>query len=238
VDLPGAGPPVGLVTDLVGDDAAVYPALPYPGQRPPHPYLQVGRRVLELRRGADRSWSVGGQHLDGWLASVGAVPLAGRVPLLCYGSNACPSKLVDLRGRCGLTGPVVMTPCRVTGLAAAWCAGERHVDQSVPATLAPANGSEAHLLWWVAPDQWAALDRCEGRRGRPGDRYSLRRLRPGHVVDDLGRDVPGVRAYVGVASHRLPMTDAAGRPLLVRDLDQAGARAALASSGGAVRRTA
>jgi hypothetical protein len=209
-------------------DVSSYPALPYPGRRPSHAFVQVGRVVLELVSAGD-AWSVRdgdeSPDLDRWLTAHGAVAMSARSPLLCYGSNACPSKLHDLRSRCGLDGPVVMTPCTVTGLAAAWCAGRRVVDRSVPATLAPAAGSEKHALWWVAPDQWAALDRCEGRSGQPGDRYALGALPPGAVVG------PGVRqpvqAYVGVAAGRRPLTGPSGQPLLVRDLDQHSAERAL-----------
>jgi hypothetical protein len=221
------------VGDVTAVDVSAYPALPYPGHRPSHAFVQVDRVVLELDAVGD-AWTVrdGDEtaDLDVWLAARGAVPMSGRSPLLCYGSNACPSKLHDLRRRCGLDGPVVMTPCTVHGLAAAWCAGRRVVDSSVPATLVPAGGSEQHVLCWVAPDQWAALDRCEGRTGRPGDRYALQVLPRGSVA---GRGVRHpVRAYVGVAPGRRPLTGPAGQPLLVRDLDQDTAQQHLAAVAG------
>ena len=201
-----------------------YPALPYPGERPGHAYLQSDGRVLRLVRRSDRSWAVPGSGaLDSWLTARGCAALQGRRPLLCYGSNACPSKLQDLRERHGLPGPVVMTPCTVSGLAAAWCAGERVVDRAVPATLVAAEGSEEHFLWWVAPEQWSAIDRCEGRR----ERYDLVGVPAAQVCDDLGREVPDVLAYVGRARQRRPMLDAGGRPLLVRLVDQQHARRAL-----------
>jgi hypothetical protein len=146
--------------------------------------------------------------------------------LLCYGSNACPGKLQHLRDRMRLPGAVVMTPCTVTGLAAAWCAGTRRVDGAVPATLVAARGVERHFLWWVAPEQWPALDRCEGT----GARYELVALGAHTVHDDLGREVQQACAYVGVSRQRTPLTDARGRALLVRDLDHDAARAALLAS--------
>ena len=202
-----------------------FAALPYPGRRPEHAYLQTDRQVLELVRRADGAWALAhcDETVDGWLARRGEPALHQRRPLLCYGSNACPSKLQDLRDRHGLTGAVVMTPCTAVGRAAAWCDGERLVDRSVPATLVPAPGTEEHFLWWVAPGQWAALDRCEGR----GERYDLVRVPAECVRDELGREVADVRAYVGRSRQRQPMRDASGRPLLVRRLDQQGARAAL-----------
>jgi hypothetical protein len=215
--------------DGPGTAVDAFASLPYPGRRPSSAYAQADGRVLELVRRSDRRWGLvhNGTTVDAWLAGRGVAVLADRLPLLCYGSNACPSKLQDLRDRCGLTGPVVMTPCTVSGLAAAWCAGERLVDRSVPATLVAARGREAHFLWWVAPEQWPALDRCEGR----GERYDLVRVPATQVRDDLGREVPDVRAYVGRSRQRQPMLDARGRPLLLRRVDQDGARAALRAAG-------
>jgi hypothetical protein len=212
-----------------GTSVDAWAAAPYPGERPAHGFVQDDRRVVELRRGPDGLWHLvpSGLELGRWLAGGDHVPLASRVPLLCYGSNACPSKLHDLRGSRGLTGPVVMTPCSVSGLAAAWCAGERTADRAVPATLVAAGGVEEHFLWWVGPEQWSALDRCEGR----GERYDLVRLPAGRVRDDQGRPVPDVHAYVGVAPARQPMRDPVGRPLLVRELDQRAARRALLAAG-------
>ena len=216
--------------DGCGTAVDVFAALPYPGSRPGHAYVQADRQVLELVRRSDGRWALahGDDPVDDWLARRGEPVLRSRRPLLCYGSNACPSKLQDLRDRHGLRGAVVMTPCTVVGWAAAWCRGERLVDRSVPATLVAAPGTEAHFLWWVAADQWAALDRCEGR----GERYDLEPLPAAHVRDDLGREVADVRAYVGRSRQRQPMRDAAGRPLLVRRLDQQGARAALRAAVG------
>ena len=208
-----------------GAPVDVFAALPYPGERPDHAYVQADGHVLALVRRADGGWALAhcDDDLDGWLARRGEPALGSRRPLLCYGSNACPSKLQDLRDRHGLTGAVVMTPCTVVGRAAAWCAGERLVDRSVPATLVAAPGTEDHFLWWVAPGQWAALDRCEGR----GERYDLVGVPAARVRDDRGREVADVRAYVGLSRQRRPLRDASGRPLLVRRLDQQGARAAL-----------
>ena len=213
--------------DVSGTLLDAYAALPYPAGAGPR--LPPGRPA-----GARAGPAVGppmgagaGRRARGRLAGRRGEPaLHDRRPLLCYGSNACPSKLHDLRDRHGLTGAVVMTPCTVVGWAAAWCAGERLVDSSVPATLVAATGTEAHLLWWVAPGQWAALDRCEGR----GDRYDLVPVPAAHVRDDLGCETADVRAYVGRSRQRQPLRDAAGRPLLVRRLDQQAARAALRAS--------
>jgi hypothetical protein len=213
------------VEEGTGSAVDGFAALPYPGRRPDHAYVQADGRVLELTRRTDHCWGLARRDgtLDGWLTGRGEAALPDRQPLLAYGSNACPGKLQDLRDRHGLTGPVVMTPCTLLDLAAAWCAGERLVDRSVPATLVAAAGREHHFLWWVAPEQWPALDRCEGR----GERYDLVPVPAGPVLDDLGREVPDVRAYVGRSRQRKPMLDAHGHPLLVRRLGQHAARAAL-----------
>lgn len=210
--------------------ASAYAPLPYPGLRHWTAFVQDDMDVVTMRRAGD-SWSVcegsGREPLDVWLGRRSAVPQSERQPLLCYGSNACPAKVVDLRRRFSLPGPVVMTPCTVEGLAAAWCAGTRAVDDSVPATLVPHAGTERHFVWWVAGDQWPALDQCEGRAGTPADRYSLLALDPASVADDGGRPLPRVLAYVGTAAERRPLRDASGRTLLVRDVPQAEARRAL-----------
>ena len=209
--------------------AAEYAALPYPGRRPTGPFIQHETDVLTVD-GDGATWWVedkgGREPVDRWLRRRGAVAMAERVPLLCYGSNACPSKLVDLRVRCGLVGPAVMTPCTVKGLAAAWCSGRRAVDGSVPATLIPHAGTESHFIWWVSREQWPALDRCEGRAGSPWDRYAVVVLPARAVSDGFGRPMTGVRAYVGRTAERLAVLDEAGLPLLVRDVPQHEAHAA------------
>lgn len=200
---------------MTGHAAQAYPMAPYPGGRPRTSYVQVGRLVLPLPPGE----AVDGR-IDLWLGRQGSPPLSERRALLCYGSNACPSKLLDLRARFRLRGPVVMTACVVTGLAAAWCTGRRALDGVVPATLVAFPGSERHFLWWVARTQWAALDRCEGRRGLADDRYRLVRLDLSDdraVVTEDGTGVSDVLAYVGCATARRPLADARGQPLLVRE---------------------
>lgn len=224
---------------------------PYPGARPGFSYLQHGsqhgsQHVFPLTPTADGTWSLwddtSNTDLDVWLAAHGEPSMAERVPVLSYGSNACPSKLVDLRGRhIPLTGPVPMTRCTVVGLAAAWCNGARS-DGAVPATLAEAAGTEEHFIWWVAPDQWAALDACEGRSSLT---YSLVALNASHantvdgvvrpvVQSEGGIDLGWVFAYVGTTRTRRPMPGADGGPLLVRDLDQASAVAYKATRPGSL----
>lgn len=158
-----------------------------------------------------------GLTLDDWLRQASAPPLSERTPLLSYGSNACPSKLVELRRWRGLDGPVVMTECTVEGMAAAWCCGFRG-DGVVPATLVPAPGREAHFVWWVAPNQWPAIDKCEGATTDPPWYSTVAIDAP--VYDHAGIAVDGVIAYVGVREERWARIDASGAAILVRDVPQ------------------
>lgn len=192
--------------------ASEWPAEPYPGTRPDESYVQIEDQVLPVTAGA-MGFSVAGTDLDDWLSAHGAPSMRNRSPVLSYGSNACPSKLVTMRHRDGLRGPVVMTRCRVEGWAAAWCVGHRR-DGAVPATLVAAPGTEEHFLWWVDDSQWPALDRCEGAPAV----YELQPF-PGLVHSTDGNAIAGVHAYVGVAANRLPRRDTSGKPVLVRDLD-------------------
>ena len=205
----------------------------YPGKRPGYSFVQDDQdEVFALTPTADGSWSVwdgfAAIGLDAWLAAQGASLMQDRIPVLSYGSNACPFKLLDLHSRpTPLPGPVPMTRCTVTGLAATWCSGTRS-DGLVPATLIAAAGTEEHFIWWVSADQWDVLDRCEGR-GR--EIYSLVALNVSTDEDahgagrtalrsEGGRDLGQVFAYVGMSDSRLPMAGADGAALLVRNLDQ------------------
>ena len=93
--------------------AGNFPALPYPGARPDYSYLLDEDQVVPLgTHGPMARWSIlepSGPSLDRWLHSNGHAPMSDRVPLLSYGSNACPDKLTQMRHRDGLRGPVVMT---------------------------------------------------------------------------------------------------------------------------------
>ncbi|OLR89905.1 hypothetical protein BJP25_02570 [Actinokineospora bangkokensis] len=183
---------------------AEFPAVPYPGARPPYSYAHVdgaGVRVTTSPSG----WLAGGADLDAWLTAHGGAPMAGRLPVLSYGSNPCPAKLTWLREALGLPGPVVVLRVRCTGLAAVWAAGFRVVDDQRPAVLAAAGGSEDHAVLMLTPEQIAVLDVCEGR----GHRYALARVHTGTTTQlDDGTRLDDVLAYVGAAEIR--------RPLLVR----------------------
>jgi gamma-glutamylcyclotransferase (GGCT)/AIG2-like uncharacterized protein YtfP len=206
-----------------------YPALPYPGARPDCSFVHDDATGWPLRPdpAALSGWRLAdATDLDEWLVARGAEPLARRVPLLCYGSNACPAKLTWLRGTLGLTGPAVLLRARCTGLAAVWAAGLRVVDDQRPATLAAvADVVETHAVWLATVEQVAVLDRCEGR----GSRYRLATVLSGAVRLDDGALLDRPLAYVAAETDgsvprivRHPLL-VAGRPVRCADVSQAAA---------------
>ena len=95
------------------------PRASLPGARPACSYVLDGDQVLALEYTGDASsWLVQSPSptpLHRWLSDRGQAPIDARVPVLSYGSNACPSKLTTLRNSFGLPGPVIMTRCTVRG---------------------------------------------------------------------------------------------------------------------------
>lgn len=143
----------------------------------------------------------------------------GRVPVLAYGSNACPAKITWLRENLGLTGDVVVLRARCRDLSAVWAWGLRERDGQRPATLTAYPGIvETHAVWLATPDQVAVLDVCEGR----GSRYHRAKLKTGVTLAD-GTALPGVFAYVGASPVRMPLL-VDGSPVRTADVPQADAR--------------
>lgn len=205
--------------------ATDYPEQPYPGARPETSYvLDRDGVVLTVTPDgeAPSGWAVEGAGcLDAWLAERGGPPLQERVAVLGYGSNASPQKV--LRNSTSL--PAVNLRADLVDLAAVWCAGPRHLDGAIPATLAPREDHrEAHMIGYVLPDDLHLLDSVEGHPLR----YERRRLDPGSVVREDGREPDDVIAYVGVSDNRVPVLDEYGETVLVSDgttLEEAQARA-------------
>jgi gamma-glutamylcyclotransferase (GGCT)/AIG2-like uncharacterized protein YtfP len=176
---------------------ADYPANPYPGARPDFSFVHQGGQFTELR----------------------PVDLAEGIPVLAYGSNACPSKITWLREELGLTGPVTVLRVHCTGLAAVWASALRVRDGQRPATLAAAPGRvETHAVWLATPEQVRVLDACEGR----GARYRLVRLHTGEIRTEDGLLLPDVLAYVGASEIRLPLL-VDGTPVPCAEVTQADA---------------
>jgi hypothetical protein len=196
-----------------------YPAEPYPGARPGFSHTHLDRTVYPLRvdRRAVAGWRLAGtgEDLDDWLTTRGGQPLSHRVPVLAYGSNACPAKMTWLREKLGLAGPVVSLRASYVGLAAVWAFGTRKWGPGRPATLAAMPGVvEQHAVWLADQYQLAVLDACEGR----GSRYRLVRVHSGQIVaeDDTVFDRP--LAYVGATSGRLPLL-VKGKPVRCQEID-------------------
>jgi hypothetical protein len=182
--------------------------VPYPGTRPDFSFVELDGACLRIDTAGDR-WTVGGRPLDDWLGEHEAPLRHERVPLLAYGSNACPGKIEWLRAEFGLPGPVVVLRARFRGLAAVWAAGRRVVDDQRPATLCAAPFVvERHAVWLATQGQLEVLDRCEGR----GVRYRLAAVHTGRVDLDDGSVLVDPLAYVGLAAPRLPLL-VDGRPV-------------------------
>lgn len=174
-----------------------FPADPYPGARPETSFVHLGGRGYALPD---------------------TLETEGRIPVLAYGSNACPSKVTWLRESLGLPGEVIMLRARCTGVAAVWAAGFRARDGQRTATLTAMPGVvETHAVWLATAEQLAVLDVCEGR----GERYHLARLSGTVVLDDLDGSAPqDVFVYVGAKQARMPLL-VDGRPVRLAEMPQA-----------------
>lgn len=213
---------------LPASPASMYSEHPYPGERPSGSWV-VDHDALVWPVMPDpeapSGWSVVDARvvcLDAWLHSHGASPMASRLPVLSYGSNANPAKVV----RNGASLPGVHLQAQVHDLASVYCAGTRGHDGAVPATLIALPGhSEGHVLSWVVTEDFAALDVIEGRAGAW---YDLVALTLGSVVLADGTEPDEVLAYVAGRPERFPLQTAQGDFLLVGETTQSEARAAVA----------
>lgn len=151
-----------------GWSASRFPAAPYPGTVPPFSYVLHEGMVLPLVP-TEGDYLLDGQTtLTEWLAAKGQ----RCVPLLAYGSNACPGRLIQKFPGAGGDG-VVLLQGQLTGAVRVW-SRKPSSSGSVPLTLAHAPGhrSPAHLMLLPA-GLAAAMDRSEGRHG---PYYALARL--------------------------------------------------------------
>ncbi|MFC4071612.1 gamma-glutamylcyclotransferase family protein [Actinoplanes subglobosus] len=202
-----------------GQPATDFPVDPYPGRRPSGSWvIDREQRCWPVRpdEGRPSGWAVIGPAstdcLDRWLTDRGATPLAGRIPLLSYGSNACPGKI--LMNATPL--PAVNLACEIDGLASVWCTGTTRAGR-IPSTLAavPAH-TEPAVMAMTTPAELARLDVVEGR---PTGWYALQILHTGRVTLENGARVLRPAAYVGARPERRP-TLIDGAPLRVIHADQ------------------
>lgn len=212
--------------------ASWYGEAPYPGARVGGSWVVDRRKMLfPVMPDSDSpsGWTVVERDalphcLDAWLDDQGVAGLEARIPLLSYGSNACPEKFV----RNGVSLPGVNLRVTVHDLAAVYCQGTRSADGAVPATLAARAGHrETHVVSYVLAADFTALDRVEGRGGRW---YDLVLLSAGSVVRDDGAVLQSVLGYVGGRSERYPLRDRDGDLLVVRDAAQTAAQGALGAA--------
>ncbi|GAA0485946.1 hypothetical protein Ade02nite_09580 [Paractinoplanes deccanensis] len=190
---------------------------PYPGERPAGSWVVDPAgwcRPVTPHGGTPSGWAVdGAECVDAWLTRHGAAPLAGRVPLVSYGANACPAKVLAN----GTPLPVVSLACVLEDLGSVWCAGTTRAGRT-PSTLAPLPGHrETAVVTMAVPAQLAVLDAVEGRHVGV---YALEPLRTGTVTLEDGARVERPLAYVGVRPDRRPLL-VDGSPVLRTAVDHA-----------------
>jgi hypothetical protein len=202
-----------------GQPATDYAVDPYPGERPGGSWVvdRNGRcQPVVPDEAMPSGWAVLSASepklcLDAWLVRQGADPIAERVPLLSYGSNACPGKVLAN----GTPLPAVNLACEMEGLAAVWCAGTTRRGRT-PVTLAAVPGhSETAVVTMATAAELAALDVAEGRLS---GWYALQVLHTGRVVLENGAQVLRPVAYVGARQERHPHL-VGGRPMLRVDVN-------------------
>ena len=188
-----------------GQDASDYAVDPYPGQRPYGSFVIDDEGLcwpVSPDEAQPSGWAVSGDEdsvcLDEWLATFGAAPLAERIPLVGYGSNASPGKVLAN----GTPLPSVHLACTLEDLASVWCGGDTAAGRT-PLTLDVLPGhSEEAVVMMCDLAEMRTLDRVEGRSSRW---YDLVLLTEGRVVLENGARLSRPAAYVGGRPERHPM---------------------------------
>ena len=203
-----------MATSLPASD---WPEDPYPGTWPDHSYVvdadaMVHRIVAESQ--ASSGWAVREDGdlvcLDEWLGRAGEPGLAERTPVLSFGSNRCPSKVVRQGG------PFVNLECETTGLAAVWSHGIRGDGQTVATLISAHEHESVFFLSLCSPADIELLDLVEGE----GRRYVRVPLDPAHLVLEDGSSPDAATAYVGAHPTRWPVAGADGHPVLLTTMSQ------------------
>ncbi|MEI6624013.1 MAG: hypothetical protein WCP28_19140 [Actinomycetes bacterium] len=183
--------------------AEEYRTSPYPGETPFGPFV-ISRGLVTPVVETAMGWELpDGTALDDWLELTDeSSSRSSFVPLLSYGSNACPGRLAEKFG--SLTDDldrIAVFPVSVDGVDRVWSC-QINSRNAVPATLAasPSHRLAAHLL--LLPNELSAsMDRTEGRGGRY---YSACRLLMAPVELPDGSCWPLPLTYLGTA-RRAPL---------------------------------
>jgi len=203
---------------------------PYPGEVVAYPSIIVDGRVVALGLHAGRLQQHSGRLLSDLFDELSINP-HNLVPLLTYGSNACPGRLLEKFGLGALgvrrLDGICLVPIEMSGATPAWsCQPSRR--GALPFTLADHRDGRvpAHLML-VPPGLVGDLDRSEGRSGAF---YVVARLKDVTVELPNGSQWMRPLAYVGVGL-RGPLVFE-GRVLTPAESSESVARSAIASGSG------
>ncbi|GHD32410.1 hypothetical protein [Streptomyces galbus] len=162
--------------------------LAYPGTWPRESGLLAGDRMLPLDRLV---------HPE-------------RTPVLCVGSNACPGQLRHKMATFGITAPVPMVRCRVTGLGVGVSA---HISRMGYVSAAPVHCPSAVrelVVIWLDARQLAVIDASEGATLPDGNFVRVRLPVPDVRIELAdGTVLPEAFAY---ANRRGVLRDGDGLP--------------------------
>lgn len=179
------------MTTLIRRVAESYPTAPYPGEIPPGAFM--------IRHGKVHLVSIAGstgKALDG-------LALDAMVPLLTYGSNACPGRLFEKFVTTGAQNEldgILVLPAHLHGAQTAW-ACKINSRNAVPRTLV-AGGSvpKAHVL--LLPRE--LVPRMDASEGRGRYFYDAVELTDATAEIENGGQWRSPVTYLGVG-HRGPL---------------------------------
>ncbi len=183
-----------------------YSPLTYPGEIPRGSFAIRRGYVEPIRSTADGMAFADGQQVGPWLVGDGLAELADLyVPMLAYGSNACPGRLVEKFARSFPVGSeldrIVAVGATVIGAQRAWVCS--HTDRGVlPVTIAaaPDRELECHVLLLPA----RLIPKMDRSEGRATGHYAAVRLTGTEARLDGGQIWRQPLSYLGCAT-RAPL---------------------------------